>query len=605
MNSKPMAEAETSAGVIGSEEPSAQIQTSSVKSHFQDRQHSKSGLSLSGSLSQANFSVVSHPYVVQQNTEKPGNSSAIARPVSANSSNLQTIEEKTLHQVHQIGRDVQLATKTAENDSFENANPNQKTTNPKEENKPQESETKWNLHSLFQFLNKLNFDLSSSVDLGNGSEQVLNRISSFFNADFSALVGTLSQETFSAARKGSVKIPKIIATSCTSSIDQSGQLSQTLADCVQRCVRLSAEEASEKQNAQLVFDLATDPASHPLFSLLDSRHLTVILISNNPNSPLALFLGTDTPIADGPDSRKILDAVPALLNPICHNLSRIHQSGWSRILKWPTVVARTNWKTITAAAFAVIGICLLPVPYTLNCQCSLHPATRRFAVAPFDGKLKEVVAKPGENVRQGDLLAKMDDQELRLQLNSLQSDLAKERQVTFASKAAGELGKARISELKGYQLQNEIKLVKHKLEKIEIRANISGTIVQGKIEHLTGAPVEIGQNLLEVAPLESLIVKVEIPEYQIRYVKPGQNVRLMVEAYPYQSWESTVLRIQPQAVIRQHQNVFLADVELKNTDYQLQPGMKGKAKIVSDSYPLAWNWLHYPYEKLRFVTGWF
>ena len=60
----------------------------------------------------------------------------------------------------------------------------------------------------------------------------------------------------------------------------------------------------------------------------------------------------------------------------------------------------------------------------------------------------------------------------------------------------------------------------------------------------------------------------------------------------------------PSAEVRDGQNVFLAEVQITNANSLLRPGMKGQAVIRGDYYPLAWNWLHYPYEKLRRLVRW-
>jgi multidrug efflux pump subunit AcrA (membrane-fusion protein) len=129
--------------------------------------------------------------------------------------------------------------------------------------------------------------------------------------------------------------------------------------------------------------------------------------------------------------------------------------------------------------------------------------------------------------------------------------------------------------------------------------------VQGDLVELMGAPVEVGNNLFELAGLSDLLVQVEIPEYQYRFARPGQAVRLYLEAFPYEVFTGQVERLHPRATTREERNVFLAELRLNNSDQKLRPGMKGRAQIAGDAFPLAWKWLHYPYEKARSFVGWF
>ena len=82
------------------------------------------------------------------------------------------------------------------------------------------------------------------------------------------------------------------------------------------------------------------------------------------------------------------------------------------------------------------------------------------------------------------------------------------------------------------------------------------------------------------------------------------NIRIKLNAYPFRTWNGKVTKIHPKSEIREQESVFVAEVELENTDLSLKPGMKGQAKIVSDAYPIGWNLFHQPFEKLRYWTVW-
>ncbi|MCZ6773228.1 MAG: hypothetical protein O7G83_14790, partial [Proteobacteria bacterium] len=60
----------------------------------------------------------------------------------------------------------------------------------------------------------------------------------------------------------------------------------------------------------------------------------------------------------------------------------------------------------------------------------------------------------------------------------------------------------------------------------------------------------------------------------------------------------------PRSEIREHENVFIAEVKLDNSDLQLRPGMKGRAKIIGRRHLLAWNLFHKPCESLLLWLGW-
>ncbi len=285
--------------------------------------------------------------------------------------------------------------------------------------------------------------------------------------------------------------------------------------------------------------------------------------------------------------------------------TRVHQTAWQRWIDSPTSFVR-RWRWWLAAAFLLLGaVAAWPMPYTMYCDCELVTTDRRYAVAPYKGTLKEVFVTPGEVVTPGHLLATMDDRELRIELAGKQAAFEREQNQIRISRAAGDFSKARIAELEAARIDSEIALLNHHLGNREIRSPIAGTIVQGDLTELSGAPVEVGSNLFEVAGLEELMVQIEIPEYQYRYSTIGQEVRLSLEAFPYETFTGVIERFHPRATTREDRNIFVAEIHVPNLAGQLRPGMKGQARILGDAYPLAWKWMHYPYEKTRSLLGWF
>lgn len=285
--------------------------------------------------------------------------------------------------------------------------------------------------------------------------------------------------------------------------------------------------------------------------------------------------------------------------------TELGRTTWQRLCNGVRQQVRRNRLLIGLGTLALLGMAAFPVPYTMNCRCELTTTDQRFAVAPYAGTLQQIHVKPGQFVEPGTLLATMDDRDLQIELLAKQSEYERELNRVKIERAAGQLSAARIAELEAERISQEIQLIQQKRANTQIKAPIAGTIVQGELLELTGAPVEIGQNLFEVASLDHLLVEIEIPEYQYRYSSIGQDVRLYLEAFPHQIITGKVERLYPRATAREQRNVFLAEIRLDNPDHQLRPGMKGQAKVVGDNYPMAWRWFHYPYEKVRSLTGWF
>jgi RND family efflux transporter MFP subunit len=265
-----------------------------------------------------------------------------------------------------------------------------------------------------------------------------------------------------------------------------------------------------------------------------------------------------------------------------------------------------SWRGRAAAA-AVLGFVLLlalPWPYRIRCPCQVQPVTRRFVVAPYDGTLESTLASPGDVVRAGDVLARMDAREIQWKLASLQADSARAAKDRDAAMAAQRTSHAQLAELEMERLRMQIGLLEHHLDQIAIRSPIDAIVVAGDLRKVQGAPLTIGQTLFEVAPLEKMNVEVNVPEEEIAHLAPGMPVTLRLDALPEMTLAGTIERIHPQAELRQKQSVFVADMVTDNPQGRLRPGMNGWAEVTGNNRRLGWILFHKPWYRLRHLLAW-
>jgi biotin carboxyl carrier protein len=272
-------------------------------------------------------------------------------------------------------------------------------------------------------------------------------------------------------------------------------------------------------------------------------------------------------------------------------------------LCWKT---RHTWKTraMLAAVCGLSAMMMLPVSYKLSCDCELQPVTRRFVVAPYDGTLEKTLAEPGDIVNAGDVLARMDEREIRWELAGLEADHDRAEKRGSAALATQEVAEAQQAKLEMQGLELQMQLLRHRADHLSIKSPLSGIVVSGDLKKVEGAALTIGQSLYEIAPLDRMVLEVAIPEEEVAHAKLGQKVTFRVNAYPQQAWTGIIDRLRPRSEIREQANVFVAEVYLDNSLHQLRPGMSGRAKVITRRRPLAWNLFHRPYESLVMMLGW-
>ena len=248
-----------------------------------------------------------------------------------------------------------------------------------------------------------------------------------------------------------------------------------------------------------------------------------------------------------------------------------------------------------------VGVCTLvaagvllasPWTYHAKADCVLEPSVRRFVPAPFDGTLREVDADPGDLVVAGQRLALIDPRETEWERAGLDAEIAQARKRRDAATAAGELAAAQAAQFEMDRLAAKRDLLADRAERLEVRAPIDGIVVAGDLDRSRGVPVETGRTLFEVAPLETMVCEVEVPEYDFAQVREGQPVSVTLDAFPAEAFSSTVLRVRPRAETRGGGVVFVAEVEVSDPAGRLRPGMTGEASVQTDRHPLAWNLFH-------------
>lgn len=268
----------------------------------------------------------------------------------------------------------------------------------------------------------------------------------------------------------------------------------------------------------------------------------------------------------------------------------------TRIRRW----VQHRWTKIAAwAAAGFATAMLIPLPYTVQCDCQLWPTTRRFVSAPFEGVLHESLVQPGDLVSQGQVLARLDGRALRMKLAGLEAQLSGESKRHKSALARNDISESQIAQAECSKLANEIEALNNRLKELNISSPIDGIVVTGDLDKVQGARLETGQSLFEIAPLDQMRAEVAIPETEIRFVRAEMSTRVLLNAYPYQSWTAPIRAIRPRAEIRDNASVFVADVVFDNDQNQLRPGMKGQARVRTDYRLLGWIFFHRFGESLR------
>lgn len=132
------------------------------------------------------------------------------------------------------------------------------------------------------------------------------------------------------------------------------------------------------------------------------------------------------------------------------------------------------------------------------------------------------------------------------------------------------------------------------IKEIDTEGNVSniittaaGTVIQKLVEE--GEMVVASTNsfsegtvLLKLADLERMIVTSRINEVDISKIEKGQEVKIQVDAYPYEEYTGIIHKIAAMAVEYNNIKVFPIEIEINNVDTRLKPGMTANVTIIGE-----------------------
>ena len=222
----------------------------------------------------------------------------------------------------------------------------------------------------------------------------------------------------------------------------------------------------------------------------------------------------------------------------------------------------------------------------------IEGAVQRIAAAPFDGYIAQSYVRAGDTVREGQVLCKLDDRELKLDQARLVSERDQLDRKYRQALAAQERATMAILQAQIEQVEAMLSLVADKLSRATLRAPFDGIVVAGDLHELLGTPVELGKMLFTIAPLDSYRVILQVEERDVSYVKVGQQGTLTLSGVPHRPMEFAVEQITPVSTAQEGRNFFRVEARLFNASERVRPGMEGVGKVDVDERKLIWIWTH-------------
>jgi multidrug resistance efflux pump len=369
---------------------------------------------------------------------------------------------------------------------------------------------------------------------------------------------------------------------------------------------VAAMDEALEQDA--VLDLPAPPGAQPhalhAHTLLaresgDTKICSVPLTSRGRAVGVLTFEWSGNVAADGAQRTRAREAA-LLCGPILDLLVRAEAGVFARAQASVARFAERHFganhalaKGALAAAAALLAIlAVVPAPYRVSARATLEGRVQRALVAGVGGYIAEANARAGDLIEAGSVLATLDDRDLRLERRKHESQKGQLENEYRQALAAGDRSRVSILRAQIEKASAELELVDEELGRTRIVAPFGGIVLEGDLEHSLGSPVEQGEVLFEIAPLDGYRIIVEVDGRDIADVAPGQTGQLALSAVPGRSLPLLLERITPISTTKDGRSYFRAEAALTESLDALRPGMEGVAKIDSGRRRLLWIWTH-------------
>jgi membrane fusion protein (multidrug efflux system) len=206
-------------------------------------------------------------------------------------------------------------------------------------------------------------------------------------------------------------------------------------------------------------------------------------------------------------------------------------------------------------------------------------------VAKVGGEIREILVEEGDDVRAGQVLARLDGDRLRLDLAQSEARLQKLRKDFQRNRDLKERSLISAGDFEKIQYEMEAleaswNLAKLELGYTEIRAPISGVVAERIVK--TGNTIEVNSPMFRVTSLEPLVAYLHVPEREYRRVEARMPVTITVDALSDVRFDATVARVGP--VVDPATGTFKITIEVNDPTRRLKPGMFARVNIVSDKH---------------------
>ena len=206
-------------------------------------------------------------------------------------------------------------------------------------------------------------------------------------------------------------------------------------------------------------------------------------------------------------------------------------------------------------------------------------------LARVSGEVVQLLVEEGDQVDQGQVLARLDGERLRLEMLAAKADLEKVRKEYARYTGLAERGLVSAKMFEGLKYDADALQASYDLKRLnynysEIRAPISGVVSSRDVK--LGQSIAANSVAFRITDTSELVAYLQIPQTELAKFSAGHNAILRVDAMPDTDFAATIVRISP--TIDTRNGTFRVTAIIKNDDGDLVPGMFARFTVAYEKH---------------------
>ena len=219
------------------------------------------------------------------------------------------------------------------------------------------------------------------------------------------------------------------------------------------------------------------------------------------------------------------------------------------------------------------------VEVEVTSSCVLEPMEHVIVRTKISGIIEDIYVDEGNRVQQGDRILSLENRTEWTELTALKLEREKIEGQLRKSYGLENISASTVLGILETHTRSKLREASRQYGYTLVKSPTQGVVITPKLQERYGEYVEKGDELCEIANMDTMKVMVPVDEREMKYLNLGDAVELKVYAAPELTFRGAVKKISPVADSTGLTQSFLTWIAIGNPGHTLRIGMKGVSKI--------------------------